>query len=77
MADTKNKDLSVEKALEKLESGEASLEKSIELYEEGRRLGAVCRESLDALERRVQLVREGADGKPVLEDLDPEEARAD
>jgi exodeoxyribonuclease VII small subunit len=68
-SDAEKKVLPLEKTLERLEeivarleSGEVSLEKSIELYEEGRRLGGECLERLEVLERRVQLVRERADG---------------
>jgi exodeoxyribonuclease VII small subunit len=59
----------LEKIVASLESGEVPLEKSIELYEEGRKLGADCLERLENLERRVQLVREGADGTLETEDF--------
>lgn len=75
-------DLPVEGALERLEAiverlekGEVSLEKSIDLYEEGRRLGARCTERLAVLEKRVQLVREGADGALSREDFDADDPR--
>ncbi|MBX3728475.1 MAG: exodeoxyribonuclease VII small subunit [Candidatus Sumerlaeia bacterium] len=76
-SDAEKKALPLEKSLErleeivaKLESGEVSLEKSIELYEEGRRLGGECLERLEVLERRVQLVRERADGTLETEEFE-------
>lgn len=59
----------LEEIVERLEKGEVTLEKSIDLYEEGKRLGARCIERLAVLEKRVQLVREGADGALVSEDF--------
>jgi len=59
----------LEKSLERLEEivrlleeGEADLEKSIELYAEGRRLGKACLERLERLETRIQLLRKSATG---------------
>lgn len=40
----------------KLESGEVDLEKSIDLYVEGKELGQRALKRLDALERRIQIV---------------------
>ncbi len=54
----------------KLESGEANLEASIELYEEGRKLGARCLEGLANLETRVKRVIENSDGTLRTEDFD-------
>ena len=54
----------LEEIVEKMESGEVPLEKSIEMYEEGMKLGKDCLEKLDALEQRVQLVREKENGEP-------------
>jgi exodeoxyribonuclease VII small subunit len=60
----------LEAIVEKLESGEVALEKSIDLYEEGRTLAAGCLEALEALEQRVRLVKgEGADGTLETEDF--------
>jgi exodeoxyribonuclease VII small subunit len=46
----------LEGIVEELESGKADLEKSIELYREGKSLGDRALKRLDALERRIQLV---------------------
>jgi exodeoxyribonuclease VII small subunit len=62
----------LEAIVERLESGEVALEKSIDLYEEGRALAAGCLEALEALEQRVRIVRgEGADDSLETEDFSP------
>ena len=53
----------LEEIVERLEAGEVPLEKSIELYEEGRKLGSEATKRLGALEKRIQLVVEKADGE--------------
>lgn len=62
----------LEAIVEKLESGEVALEKSIDLYEEGRNLATGCLQSLEALEQRVRMVKgQGADGTLQTEDFEP------
>lgn len=61
----------LEEIVSQLESGEADLEKSIELFREGKRLGGQALERLDGLERRVQLVLQGADGELKTQDFEP------
>ncbi len=63
-------DLSFEDALQrleaivsKLESGQAPLEESIALYEEGARLKAHCENRLKAAQLRVEKIVVGADGQ--------------
>jgi exodeoxyribonuclease VII small subunit len=63
-------DLSFEDALQrleaivsKLESGQAPLEESIALYEEGARLKAHCENRLKAAQLRVDKIVVGADGQ--------------
>lgn len=51
----------LEEIVTKLESGDTGLEKSIDLYIEGRRLGQAALRRLDALDRKVQIVA-GDDG---------------
>jgi len=61
----------LEAIVEKLESGEVALEKSIDLYEEGRTLAAGCLEALEALEQRVRIVKgEGPDDSLESEDFE-------
>ena len=64
-------DLSFEDALQRLEtivsrleSGQAPLEESIALYEEGARLKAHCEALLKQAEARIEKITLGSDGKP-------------
>jgi exodeoxyribonuclease VII small subunit len=59
--------------VERLESGELSLEQSLSLFEEGTRLSRSSQAQLDAAEKRVEeLLAIDADGEPVVRELDPE-----
>lgn len=64
----------LEAIVEELESGEADLERSIELFQEGRKLGAQALKKLDALERRVQIVVKGEGDKLALEDFERDDS---
>jgi len=64
-------DLSFEDALKrleaivhKLESGEATLEQSIDLYSEGDRLRQQCEARLQAAQARIEKITLGPDGAP-------------
>jgi exodeoxyribonuclease VII small subunit len=62
----------LEQIVRKLETGEASLEESIDLYGEGDRLKAHCEAKLAAAQARIEKIRLGADGKPAgLAPFDP------
>jgi exodeoxyribonuclease VII small subunit len=54
----------LEQVVRRLESGEARLDESIELYEQGERLRAHCQARLDAAQARIEKIVAGADGKP-------------
>ena len=59
--------------VERLESGELSLEQSLSLFEEGTRLSRASQAQLDAAEKRVEeLLAIDAAGLPVVRELDPE-----
>ncbi len=65
------KDLSFEAALKrleeivrKLESGEDSLDESIELYGEGDRLKQQCEARLQAAQAKIEKIQFGRDGEP-------------
>ena len=59
--------------VERLESGELSLEQSLSLFEEGTRLSRTSQAQLDAAEKRVEeLLAIDASGQPVVRELDPE-----
>jgi exodeoxyribonuclease VII small subunit len=64
-------ELSFEDALKRLEEivrllerGEAPLDQSIELYQEGDRLKRHCEARLKAAQARIEQIAFGADGKP-------------
>lgn len=66
------KKLSFEESMERLETivsqlerGEAPLEQSIALFEEGTKLIAGCTKLLDTAEQKVLKLSKGADGQPV------------
>ena len=70
--DTPIDDLSFEDALKelerivgRLESGDATLDESIRLYERGDRLRVRCAERLDAAQARIEAIRLDGEGKPV------------
>ncbi len=54
----------LEQIVQQLESGQAPLERSIELYEEGARLKAHCETRLEAARLKVEKIRLGPDGQP-------------
>ncbi len=64
-----NKDIKFEEAIEKLdsivsklESGSASLDESLSLFEEGVGLIKLCNEKLDSAEQKVRILTEAEDG---------------
>ena len=54
----------LEEIVRKLESGEASLDESIELYAEGDRLKQQCEARLQAAQARIDKIQLGRDGQP-------------
>ena len=54
----------LEEIVRKLESGEASLDESIELYAEGDRLKQQCEARLQAAQARIDKIQIGRDGDP-------------
>jgi exodeoxyribonuclease VII small subunit len=54
----------LERIVARLESGEATLQESIELYERGDRLRRQCAERLDAAQARIEAIRLDASGQP-------------
>ncbi len=57
----------LERIVGELESGQAPLERSIEMYERGAALKAHCEERLQAARLRVEKVVLGAQGAPGVE----------
>ena len=54
----------LEEIVRKLESGEASLDESIELYGEGDRLKQQCEARLQAAQAKIEKIQFGRDGQP-------------
>lgn len=54
----------LEEIVRKLESGEASLDESIELYGEGDRLKQQCEARLKAAQAKIEKIQFGRDGQP-------------
>ena len=54
----------LEEIVRKLESGEASLDESIELYGEGDRLKQQCEARLHAAQARIEKIQISRDGTP-------------
>ena len=74
MADKK---MNFEKSLERLEEivkslekGDAPLDESLKLFEEGTELIAACGKMLDEAEQKVVKLRKGADGEPEEQPFD-------
>ncbi len=53
----------LEQVVRMLESGEAKLDESIDLYERGERLRAHCQARLDAAQARIEKIVQGVDGE--------------
>ena len=64
----------LEEIVAALEKGDAALEDSLKLFEEGTKLIAACSKQLDQAEQKVVKLMKGADGEPV--ELPFEEAQA-
>ena len=62
----------LENVVDKLESGDLSLEDSLKLFEEGVALSETCKKELDAAEGRVQILTAKKNGQREAEDLDLE-----
>lgn len=65
----------LEELVEKMETGDLSLEDSLKFFEEGVKLSRECNSQLSEAEQKVKiLLGESADGKPVLGDFAPQES---
>lgn len=59
----------LEQIVRTMERGEAPLEESLKLFQEGTELVRCCGKLLDEAELQVKKVMTAADGSPVLEDF--------
>ena len=65
--------LRLEEIVRLLEKGDAPLEDSIKLFEEGTKLAKRCDDLLNEAEKKVVVLSKGADGAPVETEFDVEE----
>jgi exodeoxyribonuclease VII small subunit len=62
----------LEDIVEKMESGDLSLDDSMKLFEEGVKMSRECQSQLSVAEEKVKLLLSvDADGKAVTRDFDP------
>jgi exodeoxyribonuclease VII small subunit len=61
--------LRLEQIVRTMERGEAPLEESLKLFQEGTELVRTCGKLLDDAQLQVKKVMTAADGSPVLEDF--------
>lgn len=59
----------LEEAVNRLESGELTLDESLKLFEEGIKHAAICSRKLSEAEQRVELLLKQRDGSFVREDF--------
>ena len=59
----------MEEIVARLESGEASLDETIALFEEGKRLGLECSRQLTEWEKKIQTIIEKTNGQVELTDF--------
>lgn len=59
----------LERAVKSLEEGDLSLEKSLKIFEEGIRLSKNCLKTLEAAEKKVEILVEGEIGGSKLRPL--------
>ena len=60
----------LEQIVRALENGDAPLEETLKLYEEGIALVRTCTERLENAEQRVKMLQIRSDGQAVLTDFD-------
>jgi len=53
----------LEEIVERLESGQASLDETIRLFEEGKKLGQECRRQLSEVEKKIEMIVEKEGGE--------------
>ncbi len=62
----------LERIVRELEQGELTLEKSLELFEQGVKLSRECQERLTQAERRIEILMRDNQGRAALRPFDPE-----
>ena len=62
----------LERIVRELEQGELTLEKSLELFEQGVKLSRECQERLNQAERRIEILMRDNQGRVTVRPFDPE-----
>ncbi len=62
----------LERIVRQLEQGELTLEKSLELFEQGVKLSRDCQERLSQAERRIEILMRDNQGRATVRAFDPE-----
>ena len=62
----------LERIVRQLEQGELTLEKSLELFEQGVKLSRDCQERLNQAERRIEILMRDNQGRATVRPFDPE-----
>ena len=62
----------LERIVRELEQGELTLEKSLELFEQGVRLSRECQERLNQAERRIEMLTRDNQGRAIITAFEPE-----
>ena len=73
MASFEDQLTALEAVVERLESGDLTLEDSVRLFEEGMKLSDACKKELEAAEGKIQLLVQQRNGRMKAVDLDAEE----
>jgi exodeoxyribonuclease VII small subunit len=62
----------LERIVRQLEQGELTLEKSLELFEQGLKLSRDCQERLSQAERRIEILMRDNQGRASVRPFDPD-----
>lgn len=67
----------LERIVRELEQGELTLEKSLELFEQGVKLSRDCQERLGQAERRIEILMRDNQGRATVSPFDPDGEASD
>lgn len=67
----------LESIVDIMETGELSLDESLQKYEEGIKLANFCKSKLEFAEKKIEIIRKKADGSTTIEDFDKEETEGE
>ncbi len=62
----------LERIVRELEQGELTLEKSLELFEQGVKLSRECQDRLNQAERRIEMLTRDNQGRPIVTAFEPQ-----